>query len=91
MLSAPNVTSRDKALEMPSDGKPQTDVNMTFQNFIILFLLFLFFLHNGRFILFVRFDVTSLRSGVTRNEQMHLHRLKIRRCGKRFWPSSETV
>jgi len=35
MLSASSVTSRDKALEMPSYGKSQTDVNVAFQNFII--------------------------------------------------------
>jgi hypothetical protein len=66
MLSASTVTARDKALEMPSYGKPQTDVNVTFQNCIILSLSLL----NGRFILFMRFDVTGLRSGVTRNEQI---------------------
>jgi hypothetical protein len=87
MLSASNVTSGDKALEMPSYGKLQTDVNVTFQNFIILFL----FLLNDRFILLMRFDVTSLRSGIMRNEETYLHRLKIRRFGKYFWPSLETV
>ena len=87
MLSASNVTSSDKALEMPSYGKQQTDVNVTFQNFIILFLLLL----NGGFILFQRFDFTSLSSGVTRNEQTYLYRLKIRRFGRCCWPSLGTV
>ena len=35
MLSASSVTPCDKALEMPSHGKSQTDVNVAFQNCII--------------------------------------------------------
>jgi len=87
MLSASNVASGDKALEMPSYGKLQTDVNVRFQNFIILFL----FLLNGRFILLTRFDVTSLRSGVMRNKETYPYKPEIRRFGKCFWPSLETV
>jgi len=88
MLSASNVTSRDKALEMSSYSKAQTDVNVAFQNFIIFSL---FFLLNGRFILFMRFDVTRLRSRVTRNKQMCLRGLKIRRFGICLWPSLGTL
>ena len=71
MLSASNVTSGDKALEIPSYGKPQTDVNVTFQNFLFLFLvLFPFF--NLTIELSYSCVSTSpvFAGGVPRNEQM---------------------